>query len=248
MIRTGNLEHPVAQRAVAEGRFRGHLDYLISSPDPVWPAPQGFLVQQNGDWELPPHFHREDQFQVVVNGGGMLGKHRLEPLTVHYASGESGYGPITAGPHGLWYFTLRATTDPGGAWWMPESRAQMTPNKAKRQATSQHIAVSESAALFARREASVETVLEQHSDGAAAWLLRVPPRAEVVPPKASGPHGGRFYVVAAGQMHVGDERLPQYALAFATPDEELQARAGAAGLELLVLQYARRAQAAQTSN
>jgi hypothetical protein len=240
MIRTGQFEHPVSQLEVAKGRFRGHLDYLISSPDPVWPAPQGFLVQQDGGWELPPHFHREDQFQVVVNGGGTLGRHRLEPLTVHYASGESGYGPIVAGPHGLWYFTLRATTDPGGAWWLPESRAEMTPNKPKRQATSAPVATSDGTALFARRDASVEPVLEPHADGVAAWLLRVPPHVEVRTPQADAPHGGRFHVVAAGQMHVGMERLPQYALAFTTPDEPLVARAGAGGLELLVLQYARR--------
>ena len=36
-------------------------------------TPQALLVEQSPNSVVPPHFHGIDQFQVVVNGSGMLG-------------------------------------------------------------------------------------------------------------------------------------------------------------------------------
>ena len=78
-------------------------------------TPQALLVEQTPNSVVPPHFHGIDQFQGVVNGSGMLGKHRVAPVCIHYANAYTGYGPINAGDDGIYYFTLRAQSEPGAS-------------------------------------------------------------------------------------------------------------------------------------
>ena len=87
--------------------------------------PQAFLVEQSPGAIVHPHFHYVDQFQVVVDGGGTLGRHDVSPISVHFASAHTGYGPITPGPEGLKYFTLRASADETGAQYLPANRHKM---------------------------------------------------------------------------------------------------------------------------
>src|SRR5260221_2256272 len=113
MIRTGTLE-----KARAEPRHHvlpngtGYWrNGLIASPaeDPV--APQAFLVEQDPGTLIEPHFHLQDEFQVMVGGSGSLGRHSVQPVSVHYAGSHTGYCPITAGSNGLDYLTLLARMD-----------------------------------------------------------------------------------------------------------------------------------------
>ena len=84
-------------------------------------TPQALLVEQSANSVIPPHFHGIDQFQVIVHGGGMLGKHAVKPVCVHYANAYTGYGPLNAEDDGIFYFTLRAQSEPG-AFFFPEGR------------------------------------------------------------------------------------------------------------------------------
>jgi hypothetical protein len=45
--------------------------------------PQAFLVENTPHRQLRTHFHDVDQFQVIVSGGGTLGKHAVRPYSVH---------------------------------------------------------------------------------------------------------------------------------------------------------------------
>ena len=56
---------------------------------------------------IPSHFHAVNQFQVVVEGQGTLGKRAVHPWTVHYTNGFTGYGPLCAAAAGMAFFTLR---------------------------------------------------------------------------------------------------------------------------------------------
>jgi hypothetical protein len=67
-----------------------------------------------------------DQFQVVVRGSGLIGKHEVAPLTVHFAAAYTGYGPTHAGEQGLDYLVFRLGVDAGAAY-LPESRDAMKP-------------------------------------------------------------------------------------------------------------------------
>lgn len=237
MIRCATLQGEQANRrhlTLANGTGYWRSDLLISAEGDS-PAPQAFLIQQDPDTVIRSHFHAQDQFQVVAEGGGTLGRHAVTPIHVHYASRHTGYGPIAAGNQGLSYFTFRAVTTPY-AYFLPESRDQME-NLPKRNLLGHPVALSGVATLCTRTEAAIEPIIEPQPDGVAAWLVRLPPDATFVAPEhAKG--ADRFYLVAEGVMVARGERLPRFATAFVSAGERAFALvAGDEGLEALVLQF-----------
>lgn len=207
---------------------------LITSPAEHRPSPQAFLVEQAPDSVILPHFHLEDEFQVVVRGDGSFGRHPVRAFIVHYAGAHTGYGPITAGRDGLWYFTLRQTMDVG-AQFLPEARDRMQ-RVAKRHLLGAPVEASDVGALGARSAPSTETVIDQQADGIAAWMLRVPPASALKAPAHSG--SGRFYLVISGAIRTNGTLLPALASVFASPEEAaLEVEAGPQGAEVLVLQF-----------
>ncbi|NPC96686.1 hypothetical protein [Nocardioides sp. zg-DK7169] len=85
------------------------------------PGEQAYLVEQLAP-ELRAHFHEVDQFQVVLAGGGSIGREDAAPGVVHYTDAYTSYGPIRSEPGvGISYLTLRR--DPTtGINYMPEER------------------------------------------------------------------------------------------------------------------------------
>lgn len=186
-------------------------------------APQGFLVEQPAGAVTPPHFHEHDQFQVVVEGFGYFGKRPAAPLTVQFAAGHTPYGPITAGPEGVVYFTLRRKWDPG-AKYMPASRDKLRPPPRR----------SRIAGPFAPEaaQAGVEVLLAPEADGLAAWRVAAGPGGALRPPAPAG--NGQYHVVLKGEAG----GLPRHACAFlpaGAPAPEYAA--GPEGAELLVVQF-----------
>jgi hypothetical protein len=238
MILTGTLEKARATRRhhVLPNGTGYWRNGLIASPPEDAVAPQAFLVEQDPGTVIEPHFHLENEFQVMVGGSGSLGRHAVEPVGVHYAGAHTGYGPITAGSAGLAYFTLRARMD-SGAQFLPGARDRMQ-RVPKRHLLGHAGRPSEASALAARREAEVVTVLAPQEDGIAAWLLRLPAGSSTATPVHPG--GGRFLLVIGGVLELNGERLPGLATAFVCAEEAAApVRAGNAGLELLVLQFPR---------
>jgi hypothetical protein len=196
--------------------------------------PQGFLVQQPPGSVTLPHFHEVNQFQVFVGGDGRLGKRAAGPLTVQYAGAHSPYGPIAAGDAGVTYFTLRAAWDPG-AKYMPQSRGRLRPGP--RRQTLGTIRPYDPAALRVLTQPETVALIEREPDGMAAWLMRLGPGAEsLIPDPADS--GGQYHVVAGGTLLKDGDAMPALSCLYVTPDEPAYiARAGNAGLELLVLQF-----------
>lgn len=235
MERIGHVPAKTRTRRFDEGNFRGHTDYLIESEAGARPAPQAFLVHQAPGWVLPPHFHLEEQFQVITRGSGTLGKHAVAPITVHYTSRETGYGPLVAGAEGLDYLSLRAVTDPG-AWYMPESRDKMRRGLRKWQTTLGPLDADAPGPLDSTLP-STEALLPMDQDGLAVWLMRLPAQA-----RATAPHppqgGGRFHVVVGGTLHLAGVELGHAACVWRdAADAAMDVCAGPAGLALLVLQF-----------
>ena len=233
MILTGTLEASRANRN--HRRLPNGAEFWRSELITVDGGAQVFLVEQEPHTVALPHFHLQDEFQVFVGGDGMLGRHPVRPITVHYANRHTGYGPITAGSDGVAYLTLRARLDLG-AHFLPESRHLMADVPRR----SLHGTPLESADADALRELeapSLEGLLPAQPDGVAAWRLRVPSGAPLNPPTQTG---ARFYVVTSGELRLATpERLARCAAVFVPRDEPpLRAAAGDAGLELLVLQFA----------
>ena len=234
MIRTGTLEkaRPERRHHILPNGTGYWRNGLIASPPEEAVSPQAFLVEQDPGTVIEPHFHLENEFQVMVAGSGSLGRHAVEPVSVHYAGAHTGYGPITAGSEGLHYFTLRARMDTG-AQFLPGARDKMQRGP-KRHLLGNPVRPSPASALATRSE--IITVLEPQNDGIAAWMLRVPAGGTSAPPVHPG--GGRFLVVIGGVLELNGERLPRLSTAFVSAEESLPLlRAGNEGLEVLVLQF-----------
>jgi hypothetical protein len=219
-------------------RLENGIDVPAAGPEGDALDPQSFLVEQGAAATVPTHFHHVNQFQVVVAGGGTLGGHAVDAVTVHYAGAYTAYGPIVAGPAGLTYFTLRAQSDTTGAQFLPQSRDRMK-RVPRRYLLAERIALSERDALAALKAPVLDRPIDE-ADGIGAFVLRLPPGAAArVPDPALG--GGQSCVVATGSMRHGGRLLGRWACLFVAPDEAaLDAVAGPDGLELMILQYPRR--------
>jgi hypothetical protein len=228
--------HP-ARRDVVKPQFVGVVTDLIL-PDNASPAPrpQAFLVEQTSNWTLPTHFHQEHQFQVFVAGGGSIGKTPIEPLSVHYASPHSGYGPLISGDGGISYFTLRAVGDTG-AWYLPEQREHLLLRIKKQQAHAAPASQVNLEQLRTLPQPVQETLIEPHASGLAAWLVRLAAHQSNSAPTHSEASGGRFYVVTQGSLLSNGDELAALATIFVTSEERLELRSGKDGLEVLVLQF-----------
>jgi hypothetical protein len=237
MIRTGTLEQALGNRrklTLANGTGYWKSEFIVSAPE-ARPGPQAFLIEQDPDTVIEPHFHMENEFQVVVRGHGMFGRHPVRPFTVHYAGAHTGYGPIAAGAEGLWYFTLRPVMD-AGAHFLPESRDRMK-RIPKRHLLGQPVEASPGSELARLPAPVVDAVLEPQPDGIAAWTLRAPPGASAQAPQHEGGGGLFCLVIAGGQRHAGNV-LPMLATSFIAAEESgFTILAGPEGLEMLLMQF-----------
>jgi len=231
MLQFGTLADAQANRrhlrlANGTGFWRSDLIEPGTDADSATQAwhPQAFLVEQDPDAEILPHYHEEDEFQVVVEGDGSFGHHPVRPVTVHFAGSHTGYGPIRSGNRGLHYFSLRPRKDPG-ARFLPEWRDRM------KKGPKRHILADPVSAVGA----GTTTVIEPQPDGIAAWVLCAPAGARIEPP-APPPGAARYYLVIDGSIDWKGARLPRLSTTFAA-GESFQPVAGADGASLLTLQF-----------
>lgn len=197
-------------------------------------SPQAFMVEMGaGQPPLRTHFHVVDQFQVVVRGSGRLGRHELLPGSVHYADQCTPYGPLSAGPAGLAYVTLRSSTDTG-AHFMPESRTGLR----------DRLADTGERPPAARRNVSFDvppgdgapgvTELLAHDGGLHLGAVTLVPHGC----HGIGPIGGSgaFLVVTRGHVVDGESVRRPGALRWLAPGQAARISAGPEGATLALLQ------------
>jgi hypothetical protein len=200
-------------------------------------APQAFLIEQEPGAVVQPHFHYVDQFQVVVAGGGHLGRHPVAPLSVHFAAACTGYGPISPGEHGLSYFTLRASADESGAQYLPAARDRMRPLP-RRNVVVDAIAQEAPAALAARRESVLETALD-NDDGLAVFFMRLAPGQSLNAPDPALGNGLSLLVAGGAIVRDGAEMAAWSCLYVPPGDGVISLCAAARGAEVLAMRYPR---------
>lgn len=238
MICCGSLERARLSlpRLLNTAEFVGVVTDLFDSEASSGPRPQSFLVEQSAHWTLPTHFHLQHQFQVFIAGGGSLGRTAIHPMTIHYASPHSGYGPLISEAEGISYFTLRAMSDTG-AWYLPEAREHLNTQIKKRQVHAEPAELISARALKDWPKTSQESLMEIDGCGLAAWLLRLPPNTKTPAPGGQASGGGRFYVVSKGSAMIKQALMPAWTTAFISSDEIVDLQSGPEGLEVLVLQF-----------
>ncbi len=227
----------VIREARVRPAYESYLTKYFGAPATLGEGPQGFLVEvTTPEGVIRPHFHRVDQFQVVMAGGGRMGKHPLRPVATHYTDGFTPYGPIVASPEGITFYTLRVKADPG-AQYMPGSRDKM--ERQARRGISCSTGLTEGEPRRPVASLEIESPLPPHEDGLAAFTLRAPPGAQV-----EGPDprlgGGQYYIVVNGSLVLDGAELPPRSLIFVSADETApEVQAGPAGLEALIVQFRR---------
>jgi hypothetical protein len=201
-----------------------------SEPD----TPNSKLIEQPPGSVLRPHFHCVDQFQVVVRGSGLIGKHEVAPLTVHFAAAYTGYGPIHAGEQGLDYLVFRLGVDTGAAY-LPESRDAMKPVP-RQYVLSATIPLPPLAgdgdAPAAHHESPVIAV---QPNGLGASLLLLPPGDTFE--AAAAPWRGAFIHVLGGGVTMSGTFLQAGTCIALAPGESAQLCGAAFGAQLLRMQF-----------
>ena len=116
-------------REIPGGGTAWRTDF-IRPPEGVVDHPMAFLAEGTPHRVIPPHFHDVDQFQVIVSGGGVIGKHDLSLNAVHFSRAHTPYGPLTGDHRGVGFLTLRAHWDPG-AQYLAQSKDKLVsvPNR-----------------------------------------------------------------------------------------------------------------------
>ncbi len=203
--------------------------------------PMAFLVEKDPGAIVRPHFHAADQFQVVTQGGGRLGRHDIGSVAVHYTDAYSAYGPIVAAGEGVSWFTLRNSWDPG-ARYMPAARDQLRAARAKyehRETTTAPMPAWGETELVSLAAADWVTEMEC-ADGMGSWRFRLPASGTAVGPDP-GNGGGQFWVVLSGAASCdGSALLPVESVVFVGPeDAAVSVAAGPLGAELLCMQFPR---------
>jgi hypothetical protein len=207
-------------------------EWMEAGDDPAL-SPTVFLIEQSPGYVLETHFHRNNQFQLIVDGDGKLGPSAVEPVTVHYAGAYTGYGPLVPNERGLKYFTIRAVCE-SGALYLSQCRDQMRRGP-KRHATSQPIHAP-AADDLARLSGPVQTdVIAVGADGMGARLVNLPPGAAAATPFPEQALGGFAFVLSGSLLHAGG-RLDAWESVFASHAGELPAlTAGPQGASVVFL-------------
>lgn len=210
----------------------GQRHGYFGEPGDVKQTCQAFLVVRPfAGARIEPHFHDVDQFQVVVDGGGRIGKKAVRPITFQYADAYTPYGPIVADEH-LSFFTLRNISS-GGFWEMPGNRQNM-PGRAGRNIEG----VFELAGgVPPAGETSRENLMQVQEDGVHAVGIRLGAGARASGLPAAGK--GQFYLVCAGSILADGRELCEKSVVRIEPaDPGLELVAGPDGAQVLALQFA----------
>lgn len=215
---------------MGETFFKG--EWMEAGDDPEL-SPTVFLVEQPPNVTLAPHFHRQNQFQLFVEGSGLIGRHPLRPVTVHYAGAYTGYGPLIAGESGIKYFTIRPVCESG---FVPvsEAREKMVRGP-KRHAQSEPIDVRPASDLAELPAISEAVAIPFADDGLGATVTSLPPRARLEGRHAAA-GDGQFLVVIAGSLRFGDSEIGLWESVFVTRNEAFpDLRAGEGGAQAVAM-------------
>lgn len=92
--------------------FNGKLEDSTNTPFFGWrdkpELPHAKLTQHGQGQVSPTHFHIVDQFQVMLDGKGTIGRSDYSPYTIHFSRAYTPYGPLVADSGtGFTHFGLR---------------------------------------------------------------------------------------------------------------------------------------------
>lgn len=206
------------------------------------PGPQALMVDMEPGEVVRPHFHGTAQFQLFPAGSGVIGRRNepIQSLMVQYKDHHTAYGPITAGPNGLTFVSLRVFTGVSAPVYLedPDYREKLRPSK-RRNWLSPRLELSTVSILRHRVQPKWEALWDPATidDKLCAQMLRLGAGQSAAGPDPKRSAGYYVVVVNGSMMHVGQD-LGLWSMAVIEPNEAFfTITAGAKGLEALVLEF-----------
>jgi len=207
---------------------------------------QAWLLESSPRRVLGAHYHEVDQFQVIVSGEGLMGKHRVGPGYVHFSRAHTPYGPIVWGDNGMQLLTIRPRPDTlGSPQFMPASRDKLRQIPRKAFQVSQQARFPETSA-----DVNVEVMPGIHDDaGLLAQAITLKPNARTLAPDPSH-GGGQWILVMKGSLIFEGKTWPAFSIAEVMPDDgAFPLQAGSEEAHVIVLGFSRAdAQGANSQN
>ncbi len=210
---------------------------FISADEHNAATPVAFLVEGTEGRVIKPHFHENDQYQVIVHGNGVMGKHDLSVNAVHFTKGYTPYGPIIFGDQQMGFLTLRAHKDPGAQYLdEPEKLAKLKSiaNRKPWQATElpKFTPVTDGAAVNAFTDIKGDA-------GLASFAMTVAANGRAMAPDPALTNG-QYLIITRGSLIYQGKEYCALSVAFVTPEEgAFEVVAGADGVDALVLHFPR---------
>ena len=229
------------ERDIAGGHKGWRTEYIGFSKDQPNLA-QAWLLECTPQRLLRAHYHGTDQFQVIIDGEGTMGKHQLTPNLVHFSRAHTPYGPIIWSDKGLGLLTIRPRKDTlGGPQFMPDSREKLAkiPDRKPMQ-LSTWVTYPEV------NPADGLTRLDSFKDdrGLAVFTAKLKPGASVLCPPP-GNTDGQFILVMGGSLIYQNKSYNAFSIAYVTPDEQaFRLEAGSRGMDVAVLNFPARQESA----
>lgn len=209
---------------------------FIRPPEGVKDHPMAFLAEGTPYRVIAPHFHEVDQFQVIVSGGGVIGKHPLSINAVHFSRAHTPYGPLTGAEHGVGFLTLRAHWDPGAQYLHnPESKDKLVKVEGRKPWQ-----VTEAPVFEGDADVNVHAFKEIKDErGLAAYSVKLKPGVTMATPDPAQTNG-QYLIVTKGSLTYQGKEYKAISIAFTKPHEgSFPVVAGAEGVEALVLNFPR---------
>jgi rubredoxin len=230
------VENPRIQRNLPNGHFAWRTDFIKRPEDKSIDTPMAFLAEGSAHRVLRPHFHTVDQFQVMYNGSGTLGKHPAAPGVVHFSRAYTPYGPITYSDKGLGFITLRAHRDPG-AQYMPESREVL--EKVTHRTPWQITVAPDFGYAAGPRGVAMKALegLSGHADGLAGWSVKMSAGAKAYAPDPSKGDGQYIVIMKGAVLHEGELKKDLAIVWVGKNEGPFELVAGPEGLEGLILNF-----------
>ncbi len=206
-------------------------------PDPENLAtPQAFLVEGTPGRVIKSHYHDHDQYQVIVSGDGLMGKHPLMVNAVHYSRAHTPYGPIVFG-QGMGFLTLRACRDSGAQYLDdPEKRTKLE------QVDNRHPFQVTEAPQFDALTAGVASHafgVIRDEQGLGSFSISLAPHGRVQAPDPTQTNG-QYLIIVRGSLIYSGKEYRALSVAFVQAKEgRMELVAGSEGLDVLVLHFAR---------
>ena len=229
------IENPRIQRSLPNGHFGWRSDFIKRPEDKSIDTPMAFLAEGSAHRVLRTHFHQVDQFQVMYNGAGSMGRHPVGPGAVHFSRAYTPYGPISYSEKGLGFITLRAHRDPG-AQYLPENR-EVLENVADR--TPWQVTEAPDFDLEPGERGVAMKALEGVKDdrGLSAYSVKMSAGAKGYAPDPSRGDGQYIVVLKGGIVHEGVLKKDLTIIWVGKNEGPFELLAGPDGMEALVLNF-----------